>query len=214
MCGKILKIDPEDIDETLINECAEHIRNNKILILPTDTVYGICANAFSKEAVKKIFDIKNRPGNKPLSILIANIRQLSLLTNEIPKDALMLIERFWPGPLTIIFRKTGKVFNDLTGSCETVGVRITSNPITKQIIEKSMPIVASSANLSGEKSPSSFTEINTELIQKVDYAIDAGKTLLKKESTIITVYEKPFRVIREGAIPIEEISRFVNITKE
>lgn len=211
--SKILDLNSQSNFDEIINLCAKLIQQDKVLILPTDTIYGLCANAFSKKAVERIFSIKKRPSNKPLIVLISNLRQLSLLTNEIPKDAILLIEKFWPGPLTLIFKKHGEVFNDSKNESKTIAVRLINDDFLKQVIEKSNPIVSTSANISGNDFPLHFSDISKELINIVDCIVFRKEKLLNHESTIVSVVKKPFKLVREGAISFDEISKFVKIEK-
>ena len=193
---KTVKVDPDSPDEKTIQFAATLLKNGGLVAFPTETVYGIGANFLNKETIKKLYEIKKRPFNKPFTVHISTLRTIAEMGCEISPFADHLIRKFWPGPLTIILKgKNGKV-----------GFRMPRNGIAKDIISKSgVPVVAPSANISGEKPPTRADEILNNFDGKIDLVLDSGKTEFGKESTIVDLTSFPYKLIREGAIPESEI---------
>ena len=177
-----------------------------MVLFPTETVYGIGANALDEEAVNKIFKAKGRAGDNPLIVHISNINMLNNLAEEIGKIERTLIENFWPGPLTIIFNKKTCVPYNVTAGLETVGVRFPNNEIAQKLIEFSnLPIAAPSANISGKPSGTKIEDIIEELDGKVDYILDSGITDIGVESTVVRVVDDEVHILRPGKITKEDI---------
>ncbi len=208
---KIIKLNELNNIDGKINEKIkkeiETIRNNilegKIIICGTDTLYGLCANALDQEAVKKVYKLKKRDLNKPISIFLKNKEDIEKYAC-VDDTAKKIIDRFLPGPLTIILKKKDKI-PDIV-SKEYIGIRIPGNKLIREIAV--VPLTATSANLSGEESPTSVDEINEELKEKVDLIIDTGVCKYKTPSTIIKIVNGNVKLIREGVIPFEEIRKY------
>ena len=184
-----------------IKEAANGIKEGKLVLFPTETVYGIGANALDTNAVKKIFVAKGRASDNPLIVHISNINMLEQIVENIGEIEKRLINKFWPGPLTIIFnRKSENIIpNSVTAGLNTVGVRMPSNEIARELIELSgVPIAAPSANVSGRPSGTNVQDIIEELDGKVHYIIDGGKTIIGLESTVIRVIDKKIEILRPG----------------
>jgi len=205
----ILRIDPRHPEKKKIVQAAEIIKKGGLVVFPTDTVYGLGANAFLPKVRKKIYRIKGRKFNKPLILLIDEIKKIYPLISELPKEAEKLIKKYWPGPLSIIF-KASPLGIILTGGSQTIGLRIPDNKIVLFLISASgVPLATSSANLSNEKSPLTAKEAIKNLKSKVELILDGGKTKYKVESTIIDVSVYPFRIIREGYIKKAELDKLL-----
>lgn len=182
----------------------------EIIAYPTETFYGLGGNALKEKCVKKIFALKDRYYNKPVPILVRDMKMLRRVIEEIPSLAFKLMEAFWPGPLTIVMKASKEIPPLLTGYSGKIGVRISSNPIAKALIEGiDFPLTASSANLSGHKSPTTVQEVLEYLNGKIPLAVDGGKLMGKKGSTVLELDERTFKVIREGEIKQEEIERLL-----
>ncbi len=191
----------EDIDKT-----SEIIKNGKIAIIPTDTVYGIAADALNEEAVKKIYRLKHRDLSKPCSILVSDIDMIKQVTKSIRQFEERIIKKFFPGALTIVLEKNEKIPNAVTANQDTVGVRIPDNKFLIELIKTiGRPIVATSLNLSGEESKTSIQNIPDEIKQNVDLIVDAGETKVGKASTVVKVKNNKIEILREGPITKEEI---------
>ncbi|MCK4463924.1 MAG: threonylcarbamoyl-AMP synthase [Candidatus Omnitrophica bacterium] len=190
---KIIKVNPEKPDLKSIKEAAKIIKKGGLVAFPTETVYGLGAAYNNPDAVTKIYNVKKRSKNKPLTIHISKMKTLESFDCEITHLAKTLMNKFWPGPLTIILNtKDNK---------KTIAFRMPEGEIAKCFIEAcGIPIVAPSANISGNKSPVSAEGVLKDLDGKIEAVIDGGTTDLGAESTIIDVTSFPYRVIREGVI--------------
>lgn len=205
-----------EIKENEIIEAAEEIKNGNLVLFPTETVYGIGANATDENAVNKIFVAKGRAQDNPLIVHVSNIKMVEKIVEEITQLERKLIENFWPGPLTIIFkRKNNKIIpNVVTANLDTVGIRMPSNIIAKELIEKSgIPIAAPSANVSGKPSGTRVEDIIEELDGKVTYILDGGMTDIGLESTVIKVEGENINILRPGKITKEQLERVANQVK-
>jgi len=205
---KVIKIDPSRPNEKLIREAAEVIKRGGLVAFPTETVYGLGADAFNRLAVLKIFKVKGRPPDNPLIIHICRFNQLYELAMEVPDRVILIVKKFWPGPLTVILRKSSRVINEVTASLPTVAIRMPAHPIALKLIEySSTPIAAPSANLSGRPSPTTPQHVINDLMGLIDVIIDGGETLFGVESTIIDMTHDPPRLLRPGPLTIEEVER-------
>ncbi|MFH2033820.1 MAG: L-threonylcarbamoyladenylate synthase [Candidatus Margulisiibacteriota bacterium] len=180
-----------------IDLAVEALNAGKVIIFPTETVYGIGCSLQHLEAIKRIFEIKGRPADKPLPVLISNTKQLNGLVKEVPERAMAIIKKFWPGPLTLVFDKTDRIPDIVSCNSETVGIRMPDDKIVLEIIEKlGSPLVATSANLSGQEPPSRPEEIKIE----ADLLVDGGRCRLKIPSTVLDVRADPPLILRMGSI--------------
>lgn len=204
---KTIYLKEEQIDETKIEEIANAIKEGKLIIFPTDTVYGIGTNAYNEEACKKIYEIKGRPSCKPLIILISDTSMIEDLVENISPKEQKIIEKFWPGPLTIKFKKRKGILPDIiSAGDEYVRIRLIKNGLIYKIIEKAeVPVVAPSANISGHPIGIKIDNIIKELGGKVDYILDCGDYKSDEPSTIVQVEDEKIVVIREGKIKREEL---------
>ena len=192
----------------LIKPAAESIKKGNLVLFPTETVYGIGANALNEEAVQNIFIAKGREQDNPLIAHIANIEMLDPLVKEYGKIEQTLMEKFWPGPLTIVLNKKPIIPDRITGGLNTVAIRMPSNEIARKLIEYAgVPIAAPSANISGRPSGTMVEDIIEELDGKVDYIIDGGKTNIGVESTVIRVVDNIVHILRPGRITPEDIRK-------
>ncbi|GET33630.1 tRNA threonylcarbamoyladenosine biosynthesis protein [Prolixibacter bellariivorans] len=184
---------------------AQLIQEGKLVAFPTETVYGLGANALDPMAVAKIFLLKERPSFDPLIIHIADLEDIKKLTTEEDERVYQLAERFWPGSLTLVLPKSKLVPDIITSGLPTVGIRMPANEIALELIRTSgRPIAAPSANKFGRISPTTAAHVRKQL-PDVDYILDGGKTTVGIESTIIELTEKGFRILRNGIITKEDI---------
>lgn len=201
-----------NIENNDLKEIAVKMKEGRIVIFPTETVYGVGTNALDKKACEKIFEIKGRPNNKPLIVLIYDFEMLKTIVqepNEIEKE---LMEKFWPGPLTIILKKKSCISDVVTAGKEDVGIRMTSGEVARRLIEiAKVPIVAPSANLSGNPTGIKPDDIIRDLGDKVDYMIDCGYIKSETTSTVIKVEDKKIKVLREGVISKKELEKIAEI---
>ncbi|HAE42127.1 MAG TPA: threonylcarbamoyl-AMP synthase [Clostridiales bacterium] len=208
---RIVKIDKDNIDEEVIQEMSQIIRRNGTVVFPTETVYGLGANALSDEAVAKIFAAKGRPSDNPLIVHVSNMAQLDTIVEVIPETAKILIDKFWPGPLTLLFKKKRVISDMITGGLDTVAVRMPSSKIALKLIEAcDLPVAAPSANISGKPSPTSAEHVIKDLKGRVDAIIDGGDCEFGLESTVIDVLNETPMILRPGSITLEEIAKTIN----
>ncbi len=192
-----------------ISHAAQLLRSGKVVAFPTETVYGLGANALDAMAVAKIFELKERPSFDPLIVHIADVEDLKLLTIGNDKRIQLLAERFWPGPLTLILPKSDRVPDIVTSGLETVGIRMPSHPIALQLIrEAGCPVAAPSANKFGQLSPTLATHVAKQL-PNVDFIVDGGPSEVGIESTIISLNDMGFEILRHGVITREEIEEII-----
>ena len=205
---QIIKIDPLNPEIDKIRIAANVIRNGGTVAFPTETVYGLGANAFDGKACLKIFEAKNRPVDNPLIVHIAEFEQLYDVAREIPDKVLEVAQTVWPGPLTFVLKKTDKIPKEVTAGLDTVAVRMPAHPIALQLIRESgVPIAAPSANLATKPSPTRAEDVIADINGRVDVIIDGGHTFFGVESTIINVSVSPPVLLRPGPFTVEELKK-------
>ncbi|AOL15818.1 threonylcarbamoyl-AMP synthase [Sulfolobus sp. A20] len=205
----IIKVDPLYPEIEKIKIAAQVIRSGGTVVFPTETVYGIGANALDSESVKKIFIAKNRPVDNPLIVHISDFNQLFLIAKEVPEKVLKIAKIVWPGPLTFVLKKTDIVPKETTGSLDTVAVRMPAHPVALALIRESeVPIAAPSANLATKPSPTKVEHVIEDLNGRVDIILDGGETFFGVESTVINVTVDPPVLLRPGPFSVEELERF------
>jgi len=207
---QVAKIEDVNKDYDKIIKAAEYIKNGEIIAIPTETVYGLAANIFDVEAAKKIFIAKGRPQDNPLIAHISEFSQIYDICENISENAIKLAQKFWPGPLTMVFHKKECVPNSITGGLSTVAVRFPSHVVANAIIkEAKVPLVAPSANLSGKPSTTSAQHCIRDLSGKIPYIVDYGECEFGLESTIIDTTVTPEVILRPGAITIDQIREVI-----
>lgn len=207
---KILKINPVAPEPSKIKEAAEVIKKGGTVAFPTETVYGLGADALNTEAIKKVFMAKGRPSDNPLIVHISDMEMLKLIAKQPSKTARALINQFWPGPLTVILEKKKVVPEIVTGGLDTVAVRMPDNKIALSLIKQSgVPLVAPSANLSGRPSPTKAGDVADDLSGRIDRIIDGGKTRIGIESTVIDMTTTPPSLLRPGGLSVEEVEKVI-----
>lgn len=190
-----------------ILKAVEAIRNGELVAFPTETVYGLGANALDPIAVKKIFTAKGRPSDNPLIVHVFSVDQIEPLVSEIPGYARTLIRRFMPGPITLVFHKSAIVPDEVTAGLDTVAVRIPSHPVARLFLKLAgIPVAAPSANISGKPSPTELSHVFTDLAGRIPYMIDGGSSDFGLESTVVDVTGDEPSILRPGAVTAEEIA--------
>lgn len=204
MNTKIIQIDRENFTDEELFEAAEILRNGGLVAIPTETVYGLGANALDESASKKIYEAKGRPSDNPLIAHISCMGELSALVKEIPEAGKKLAEKYWPGPLTMIFPKKDIVPYGTTGGLETVAIRMPSDPVANRLIKLAgVPVAAPSANTSGRPSPTKAEHVVEDMNGKIEMIIDSGEVGIGVESTIVDVSGEVPMLLRPGAITME-----------
>ncbi|MDD5107903.1 MAG: L-threonylcarbamoyladenylate synthase [Candidatus Omnitrophica bacterium] len=202
---KVIKINPVLLDEAHIKEAAKVITSGGLVIIPTETVYGVAASASNNNALDRLYEVKQRPKDKPFALLVADNEMVEELARDIPLAAYKLMRKFWPGPLTIILNavKGGKI-----------GLRMPDNQVVLEIIyEAQVPLACPSANISDHSAPVDFAQAIKDLDGLVDLAIDAGQTKLGVESTVVDLTVEPLKILRSGAIKDDQIMAAVKSKK-
>lgn len=202
---QLIKITDEN-REQLLARAAELLQGGQVVAIPTETVYGLAASALNADAVHEVYNIKGRPADNPLIVHISDLIMLKSVVAELPPDAVALAKAFWPGPLTIVLKKTPEISDVVTCGLDTVAVRMPSQPTAAALIERTgLPLAAPSANLSGRPSPTTARHVFEDLNGKLPLIIDDGPCEVGVESTVITlVADKPI-VLRPGIISIDQI---------
>lgn len=192
-----------------LNEVLQTITQEDVIIFPTDTVYGIGASIFSPKALDKIFEIKNRPTDKSLIVLCADELQLEEIVGPLSVDVKKIIDAFLPGGLTLILKCYMSLPEEITRGKQTIGVRIPDHPLALELLKEFGPLATTSANISGEPSPTKIDRLNP-VIQRVNYVFDDGETKQQIPSTILDCTKDEFVILREGAITLEEIQKVLH----
>ncbi len=210
MNTKIVKIDKNNINTKEIDELGRILNQGGLVAFPTETVYGLGANAFDDDAVKSIFTAKGRPSDNPLIVHFADVDDIKSAVREIPENAKLLFEHFSPGPLTVILKKSDKISNTVTAGLDTVAIRIPSDKIARALIKASgVPVAAPSANLSGKPSPTVARHVIDDMTGRIDAIIDGGSCEVGLESTVIDMSNDTPRILRPGGITLEQIRQYV-----
>ncbi len=193
-------------DEKGIKTAAEILKSGGIVAIPTETVYGLAASAYSDEAIEKVFLAKGRPQDNPLIVHISNIEEIDNIVSQMPGEARELAERFWPGPLTMVLPRTDRVSPRVSAGLSTVAVRMPENEVARRIIrECGIPLAAPSANLSGNPSPTTADHVIADLSGRIDAVVVSGHSSVGVESTVVSLAVNPPRLLRPGKITAEEL---------
>ena len=198
----------EKINNEKIKEVAKCIKQGGIAVFPTETVYGIGVNGLNENAIKKLYEVKQRPEKKPISLLVNSLDMINEIAKDITTVEYALIEKFFPGPLTLVLKKKDIVPNILTPDIDTVGIRMPANEIALKLIEYAgVPIATSSCNISGKPSATNLQEIIKDFEGKVDYFIDNGPSKIGLASTVVQMIGGEPKILRQGYITKEEIRK-------
>jgi L-threonylcarbamoyladenylate synthase len=211
--ARTLEIDRLHPDRTVLSQAAEVVRGGGIIVYPAETIYGIGTGAFEQAAVKRLHALKRRTEPKPLILLVGGPEEIPPLVREVPAPARVLMDAFWPGPVTLLFPAAPGLPEDLTQGRGTIGIRIPSSELCLQLIALcGVPLTSTSANLAGEAPLRSIEEMLSLFPPGIDLYLDAGELPMSLPSTVVDVSGATPRIIREGAIPKEEILRTLSGT--
>lgn len=205
---RLAQVNPLNIDQALIEQAAALIRAGELVAFPTETVYGLGANAFDSDAVARIFEAKGRPATDPLIVHITSTHWLPQVALDIPDVALSLISAFWPGPLTLVLHRQPRIAAAVSAGLDTVAVRLPAHPVALALLTAAgVPVAAPSANLFGHSSPTSAQHVLDDLDGKLPLILDGGPTFVGVESTILDLTSDHPRLLRPGGISLETIQR-------
>src|SRR3954468_12502694 len=210
--AELLKIDNSQPEAKLVSYAAERIRQGQVLGMPTDTFYGLAADPVNLRAVERIYEIKNRSRHKPLSLLVESVDQATELSRNVPQVFHELAEKYWPGPLTMIVKASSRIPLKVTANTGNVALRVPSAAIPVAIIrEMGFPITATSANLLGSAECTTAECVREQMGDRISIIVNGGPTERDTPTTIVDLSGDPtqWQIIREGAIPAEEISQIL-----
>lgn len=197
-------------DRQGINTAAEILKNGGVVAIPTETVYGLAANAYDENAIKAVFKAKGRPQDNPLIVHISDMEMLNEVAVDIPKTAFLCAEKFWPGPLTMVLKRSDKISDCVSAGLSTVAVRMPSEQTAHKIIEESrLPLAAPSANVSGKPSPTTYTHVINDLDGKIDAVVMGAECTVGVESTVITLAGEHPVLLRPGAVTMEQLKEIL-----
>lgn len=207
---EILEIDTTDFFDKAVTQTVKILNHGQLAAIPTETVYGLAASGFNPEAVSKIYEVKGRPAHNPLILHVASIAMISRCADSIPEALYALSEEFWPGPLTLVLKKSGSVPDIVTAGGPTVAVRWPGHPFFRAVIERhGFPIAAPSANLSNRLSPTTAEHVKSQLFGMIPLIIDGGHCAVGIESTVIDLSSSPPVLLRPGIISPDELLPFL-----
>lgn len=176
------------------------LKDGKLVIMPTDTIYGIIGDATNEDVINKVYEVKERPHDKPLLILVSNFSMLHELVTEIPKETEKIINKFWPGPLTILFKKSSKVSDALTANSALVAIRMPNDKRLLNIMNHlNRPLISTSANISSHDAITNPNQLEEKMKEKIDLIVDEG-TVNNEASTLITIVNGKIEILREGSL--------------
>ncbi len=197
-------------EESLISRAAELLKMGKIVAIPTETVYGLAASAYDDEAIKNIFIAKGRPQDNPLIVHISDLDMLTRVAKNVPEIAYTLAEKFWPGPFTMVLEKNDAIAESVTGGLSTVAVRLPASETARKVISKAnLPLAAPSANISGKPSPVTAEHVIADLSGKIDAVLCSEASNVGVESTVVSLFASPPRLLRPGAVTPEQLLEFI-----
>ena len=204
MQTKCFVVDKEKPDRQVMEEAAQLLKKGGLVAFPTETVYGLGANGLDGEAVAKIYKAKGRPSDNPLILHIAEQQEIAQLVTDIPANAQVLMDRYWPGPLTVVLKRSEIIPDIVSGGLDTVGVRLPASIVARQLISLAgVPIAAPSANTSGRPSPTSAQAVLADLAGRIDGVIDGGICNIGVESTVVDCTTPVPTLLRPGGITVE-----------
>ena len=193
-----------------ISRARRLLREGEVIAFPTDTLYGVGASAFQPAAVRTLFDVKQRPRDKAIPVFITQVDDLNLVARSVPNRVWPLLQKFWPGALTVVLPKVAALPADVTAGQDTVAVRIPDHPVALALVmELGRPLAVTSANLSGQPPPSTAQEVATQLGGRLPLILDGGPSPLAQPSTIIDLSVNPPRLLRKGALEVAALQKFL-----
>lgn len=210
-----LKVDPNNPDMKAIRTAAEAIRRGELVIFPTETVYGLAADALNADAVRRVYEAKGRTDKQPLPVQVASLADVGKAAEFLPEHARPLAEKYWPGPLTLVLTKSAALPSVVTSGKETVGVRVPDHPVALALVkEVGSPIVATSANASGEPPATNAMDAVRGVGARASVVLDGGESRFGVASTVVDVSVSPARIVRQGSISAADIRKVLGEVAE
>ncbi|WP_020585497.1 L-threonylcarbamoyladenylate synthase [Desulfobacter curvatus] len=204
--NKIIRVDKDHPDPHIIKQAAGILNTGGLVIFPAACLYGVAANALSADAVEKVFRLKQRPRHNPILVLIKNTNQLDGLVTTIPDTARILMNKFWPGGLTLVFDVADCVNSQLTAGRQKLGIRLPRHPVAKALVNSvDFPVTGTSANLSGHAGSTRADMLADEIVEQANLVLDAGPVQGGAGSTVVDVTCTPPQILRQGAVPTTDI---------
>ncbi|MBI3610396.1 MAG: threonylcarbamoyl-AMP synthase [Nitrospirae bacterium] len=211
--GGVIKIDPVRPDPELFQRAVRVIRSGGLIAYPTETFYGLAVDPFNPAAVERLFQSKGRERNKPITLVMDDIKHAEGMVEAISPDALSLIRKFWPGPLTLLFKCSARLPSGLTGGTGKIGIRIPAHPMALKLLQTAgQSLTATSANLSGRPGATTAAQVEENLGSCVDLILDGGPVPGGLESTIVDATLHPPRQVREGRIPFRDVLQTLGLS--
>ncbi len=207
---RVVRVNPRDPELPVLKDGAAVLIRGGLVAFPTETFYGLGANALDAKALERVFSVKGRPPDKPLLVLVDSVRMVETLVTTIPPAALVLMARFWPGPVTLVLRAIDGLPAPLTAATGTIGVRLPAHPVAFGLVRAAgVPVTAPSANPSGEDPPTTAADVERTLGSKIDLILEGGATTGGLPSTIVDVTVSPPALVRAGAVPWLRVLEFL-----
>ena len=209
------KVDPENPDAKAIQAAVDAIRAGNLVVFPTETVYGLAADATNEAAVRKVIDAKGRAEKQPLPVQVSGAGAILQVAEFVPERVRPLMDLYWPGPLTLVLVKNPAIPGVVTGGKETVGVRVPDHPIALALVKAlGTPIVATSANVSGEPATTNAPDAVRDVGSSVEVVLDGGDSRLGQASTVVDVTVTPAKVLRRGTINVDALRKVLGEVEE
>lgn len=206
MTTRTLRVRAAEVDPPALEETAGVLRDGGLVAFPTESFYGLGANALDPEAIERVYAVKGRSKDEPLLVLVDSARMARTLVEEIPPIAWRLMTRYWPGPLTLVFRSSQQVPGALTGGTGTIGIRMPGHPVALGLVRRAgTPVTAPSANPAGGEPPTTAEAVQRYFDGKIELILDSGPTRGGLPSTLVDVTTMPPRVVRKGALALPEL---------
>jgi len=210
-----LKVDPNNPDMQAIRVAADAIRRGELVIFPTETVYGLAADAFNEAAVKAVYDAKGRLDHQPLPVQVGSVQDVFRAAEFMSPEARRLAEMYWPGPLTLVLNKSASLPSIVTSGGDTVGVRVPDHPVALGLVkELGSPIVATSANVSGRPAPRTAVEAIRDVGENVSVVLDGGDSRFGIASTVVDMTVSPPKIVRRGSVEVADIRKVLGEVEE
>lgn len=206
----LVRVDSVRPDQTLIKKAGKILTQQGVVIFPAQCLYGVAANALDTAAVEKVFQIKQRPANNPILVLVRDKKALAQLVKTIPAQAIALMDAFWPGSITLVFEAGDSISPRLTASTGKIGIRLPGHPVAKALVNSvDFPITGTSANLSGQPGCNRVKDLDSTIVRDADLILDSGQVMGGIGSTIVDVTQTPIKIIRQGAVTADAVHKIL-----